>query len=107
MWSSTRRNSAVLALVLGLAAYAAAEPALAQMSTASQSEFQVGSGQSASAMKTVIAQLVGVVTAFVVVWILIGAFRGWARARIAFSEFLWVGMRISLFALFIGFFIRP
>lgn len=107
MWSSIRRNSKSVGLVLGLVALAIAEPAIAQMSAASEAEFQTGSGQAAGAMKTVIAQLVGVMTAFVIVWIFFGAFQGWAKARLESRELLWVGLRISLVALFVGFFIRP
>lgn len=107
MWSSFRRNSKVVSLVFGLVALAIAEPAFAQMSAASEAEFQTGSGQAAGTMKTVIAQLVGVMTAFVIVWIFFGAFQGWAKARLQSRELLWVGLRISLVALFVGFFIRP
>lgn len=106
MWSSIRRNSKSVGLVLGLVALAIAEPAIAQMSAASEAEFQTGSGQAAGTMKTVIAQLVGVMTAFVIVWIFFGAFQGWAKARLTSHELLWVGLRISLVALFVGFFIR-
>ncbi|PQA85864.1 DUF3262 family protein [Hyphococcus luteus] len=107
MWSSIRRNSIAAGLVFGLVALAIAEPAIAQMSAASEAEFQTGSGQAAGTMKTVIAQFVGVMTAFVIVWILFGAFQGWAKARLESRELLWVGLRISLVALFVGFFIRP
>lgn len=107
MWSSIRRNSRAAGLVLALVGLAFAEPAFAQMSAASQAEFQTGSGQAAGTLKAVIAQLVGVMTAFVIVWIFFGAFQGWAKARLESRELLWVGLRISLVALFVGFFVRP
>lgn len=107
MWSSIRRNSKAAGLALALIAVSVAAPAFAQMSAASQAEFQTGSGQAAGTMKTVVAQFVGVMTAFVIVWILFGAFQGWAKARLTSHELLWVGLRISLAALFVGFFIRP
>ena len=107
MWSSNRGNRRAVGIALGVAALATAAPALAQMSAASQAEFQLGSGQAAGSMKTVIAQFIGVMTAFVIVWIFFGAFQGWAKARLKSPELLWIGLRISLVALFLGFFIRP
>ena len=92
---------------LALAALLIATPAFAQMSAASQAEFQLGSGQAAGPMKTVIAQFVIVMTGFVIVWIFVGAYQGWAKARLRSPELLWIGLRISLVALFVGFFIRP
>lgn len=107
MSASTQRNRHTACLSLAFAALTLAAPAFAQMSGASEAEFQLGSGQAAGSMKTVIAQFVGVMTAFVIVWIFIGAFQGWAKARLRSPELLWIGLRISLVTLFVGFFIRP
>lgn len=107
MSASNQLNRPAACAALAIAALTLAAPAFAQMSAASQAEFQLGSGQAAGSLRTVIAQFVVVMTAFVIVWIFIGAFQGWAKARLRSPELLWIGLRISLVALFVGFFIRP
>lgn len=76
--------------------FVTATSAMAQLSTAGEAAFALGSGQTAGDMKTLIASFLVVFGVFLLVWSLYGAYSAWARDGIASRELFWICMRSSV-----------